>query len=189
MKRLKIITVIIAILIGGLTILPFISAKLSLKIYNDNNKYTEYRKSDGIEHFDVEGMEIWPEFVGMGNQIEALKLVYYNPFDSNYIGYMIVKYSEEEYTAEIERLKSCRMDDYEGLYGAKEFEEYELYAMCASYDGFIYALGDKPRIIYVELIFPGYCCDLDYTKYIPADYLPKGVDVSENNPVRMEHMH
>jgi len=35
-------------------------------------------------------------------------------------------------------------------------------------------------------VFPGYSMDVDYEKYIPNEYLPKGLDLSENNPTREE---
>lgn len=51
---------------------------------------------------------------------------------------------------------------------------------------FVYALGDEGsrRIIYVEIIFCNYFMDLDYQKYIAAEYLPDGFDASRGNPYR-----
>ena len=40
--------------------------------------------------------------------------------------------------------------------------------------------------MYVYLTFPGYRMDIDYEDYIPKDCLPKGLDLSEDNPVRQE---
>lgn len=54
-----------------------------------------------------------------------------------------------------------------------------------SYQGFVYALTDgENQIIYVEIIFCNYFMDLDYEKYIDADYLPVGFDATSNNPYR-----
>ena len=39
-------------------------------------------------------------------------------------------------------------------------------------------------IIYAEEIFCNYYMDLDYTKYIPKEYLLDGFDATKDNPYR-----
>ncbi len=116
-------------------------------------------------------------------QIEAFQMTYYNPWDAQYIAYLVMDYDEAAYAAECERLASLPMTDYKGYYGVSGFTRYTLLAMFAdSYNGFVYALTDGERIIYVELIFCNYCFDLDYKQYIPPAYLPDGFDATPNNP-------
>ena len=83
--------------------------------------------------------------------------------------------------------EDMNVTDYLGNYGAGIFKEKELLAMYADNHNFIYALTDsKSSINYVYLAFPSYSMDIDYEDYILKDCLPKGLDLSENNPVRQE---
>jgi hypothetical protein len=34
------------------------------------------------------------------------------------------------------------------------------------------------------MVFPGYGMDIRYEKYIPQEYLPEGLDATEDNPTR-----
>ncbi len=116
--------------------------------------------------------------------IADYKMVYYNPWDAQYLGYLVVDYSNEDYLKESERLKSYQSTDYIGYYSVEEEKTYALLAINAdSYNGFVYALTDgKNRIIYAEQIFCNYYMDLDYDKYIPHEYLLDGFDASSDNP-------
>ena len=73
--------------------------------------------------------------------------------------------------------------EYIGYYCVEEEKTYELLAVNAdSYNGFVYALTDgKGRIIYGEQIFCNYFMDLDYTKYIPDEYLLDGFDATTDS--------
>jgi len=44
--------------------------------------------------------------------IADYKMVYYNPWDAQYLGYLVVDYSNEDYLKESERLKSYQSTDY-----------------------------------------------------------------------------
>ena len=90
--------------------------------------------------------------------IADYKMVYYNPWDAQYLGYLVVDYSNEDYLKESERLKSYQSTDYIGYYSVEEETTYDLLAINAdSYNGFVYALTDgKNRIIYAEQIFCNY---------------------------------
>ncbi|MBQ6505247.1 MAG: hypothetical protein IJI57_15170 [Flexilinea sp.] len=58
-----------------------------------------------------------------------------------------------------------------------------------SYQGFVYALDlGENRIVYAEQIFCNYMMDLDYTQYIPEDYLLDGFNAREGNPYRKQKM-
>ena len=98
--------------------------------------------------------------------VQDYLLIYYNPFDANYLGYLMVDYDTEAYEEEVARLTSGPSTEYIGRYGVTAFEDYELLAINASEFGFIYAMTDEEdTIIYVALLFPGYgmasstCCD------------------------------
>lgn len=130
---------------------------------------------------------IWPETITENMDVQDYVLIHYCPFDSNYLSYLVVKYDESDYEAELAHLVEYPSTDYVGRYGAEGFEEYELLAMQASDDEFIYALTDgEDTIIYVAMLFPGYGMDIEYETYIPEGYLPEGLDVSKDNPTRQE---
>ena len=118
-------------------------------------------------------------------------MVYYNPWDAQYLSYLVVEYGEEGYQAEVERLKNYASTEYSGYYGAESFVEgYTLLAMEAdSYNGFVYALEtEENKVIYVELIFCNYFMDLDYKSMIPNEYLPVGFDATEDNLYRKQKL-
>ena len=53
--------------------------------------------------------------------------------------------------------------------------------------GFLYAIptpGRTNTITYVRLEFGNLFLDLDWTEYVPSQYLPIGFDASEENPWR-----
>lgn len=127
---------------------------------------------------------IWPEEITADMMVEDYKMVYYDPWDKQFLGYLTVKYDKENYEKEVKRLKDYQSTAYLGYYGVTGFEDYDLLAMYAdSEQGFVYALTDgKDKIIYVEIIFCNNFMDIDYEKYIPADYLPKGFDAKMDNP-------
>ncbi len=117
-------------------------------------------------------------------QIEAFQMARYDPWDAQFIAYLVMDYDAAAYAAECARLAALPMTEYKGCYGVSGFTRYTLLAMFAdSYNGFVYALTDgESRIIYAELIFCNYCFDLDYRQYIPPAYLPDGFDATSGNP-------
>lgn len=165
----------------------FFSGLSSKEVYRDASQYNTYRSGDTIlKNFDrvKPADEIFPEKIGEGMKVQDFLMMYYNPFDANYLGCLTVQYDEASYQAEKIRLSSCPSMDYAGNYGASGFSGYEVLAMYSGMDGFVYALTDeKDTIIYVELIFPG-SMDLPYEKYIPKKYLPDGLNISKENPTQ-----
>ena len=117
-------------------------------------------------------------------------MVCYNPWDAQYLGYLVMDYSDEDYAAEAARLKDYPSTDYVGYYSVIEEHTYELLAVYADeYNGFVYALTDgNHRIIYAEEILCNYYMDLDYMEYIPQEYLLDGFDASKDNPYRKKMM-
>ena len=133
---------------------------------------------------------IWPHTIDDVSAVVDYKMVYYNPWDAQYLGYLVMEYSKEDYATEISRLRDYLSTDYIGYYSVMEEETYELLAIYADeYNGFVYALTDgKNRIIYVEEIFCNYYMDLDYNDYIPREYLLDGFDATKDNPYRAKMM-
>lgn len=179
------------LLIIGLLIFNSVTAPID--VYTDVENYHLYMQGEqALEEFQSKwGMDetIFPEEITADMEVQDFKMVYYNPWDAQYLGYLVVDYNEQDYENEVSRLKSCSSTDYLGNYGVTGFsEEYTLLAMSADdYQGFVYALTDnEDSIIYVELIFCNYFYDLDYEEYIPNEYLPVGFDATQDNAYKKE---
>jgi len=130
---------------------------------------------------------IWPEEIVSDMNVKDYLLIHYEPWDSNYLSYLVVEYDQVSYQQELLHLENYPSTEYIGNYGMTGFDKHQLLAIQTDKSELIYALTDgKGTIIYVGLVFPGYSMDVDYEKYIPNEYLPKGLDLSENNPTREE---
>ena len=200
-KKLKTILIIAAVILAAFVIMyviPFallwystISAKV--EVYDDIANYREYMTFDeSVAKWTKWGMDesIWPEKITEDMNVADFRMVYYNPWDAQYLGYLVIDYPTKEYDAEVKRLKGYPSTDYIGYYSVKKEKTYELLAINADkYQGFVYALTDgKGRIIYAEEIFCNYMMDLDYEKYIPKEYLLDGFDATETNPYKKEKL-
>lgn len=179
-KLLLPIVAVAILFINGLTSKAEVHDNVNdyLKYHSGPQAETEYQNKWDMDE------TIWPEKITPDMTIEDYKMVYYNPWDKQFLGYLTVKYDAGNYDEEVKRLKDYDSTAYLGYYGVTGFEDYELLAMYAdSYQGFVYALTDgKDKIIYVEIIFCNYFMDLDYEKYIPENYLPEGFDAKMDNP-------
>lgn len=177
--------------VGGLiAFLAIDSGRAEVYEDTDVNNYLCYMGETAQEEYaDKWNMkeEIFPEAITEEMRAVDYKMVYYDPWDAQYLSYLVVEYGEEAYDTEVERLQNYASTEYFGYYGAEGFSEgYTLLAMEADpYHGFVYALGTgDARIVYVELIFCNYFMDLDYTEMIPGEYLPVGFDAAKDNPYR-----
>ena len=184
--------IIIGFLILMLLIFQAIFA--NVEVNTDITKYNKFIGEQSIEEYRYKwGMDetIFPKEINDKMKVIDYKMVYYNPWDSQFLSYIVIDYNDEDYIKEVERLKTYNSTEYIGYYGVTGFSKYKLLAMYAdSYNGFVYALSDEEnRIIYVELIFCNYFFDLKYEEYIPVDYLPDGFDASENNKYMKEHFY
>lgn len=187
-KVLKIligIPVIICALIGAFVVIIIgaleISGIMSKEEYNNIEDY-----DDAMERFDLSGNKsIWPESISKQMSVEEFKMIYYCPYESEYMGVMSVQYEQPDYRSEEERLKAIESTEYVGYYGATGFDEYDVLAIEASDNGFVYALSDgTDTIIYVAMIFSEREMNIDYEKYIPVEYLPEGFDATKDNPTK-----
>ena len=194
-KTLKRIIVIAAIVI--LTPIFFIAGILAMlgffsrpEVTTDITKYEQIRSGPNVkeEYQERLGLDesIWPNKITDNMEVKDYKMVYWNPFDNpfdpQYLGYLVVKYPDSEYGAEIKRLKEYKSSEYKGYYSVTGEEDYELLAVNADpYYGFIYALGDDDNtIIYTEEVFCGFM-DLEYEKYMPKEYFLDGFDAGVDN--------
>ncbi len=182
--------VVVMTVIVGVLLFSFKSAPI--EEYDDVSRYNEFMNfSNGAYEKGVDtvwtkwGMDetIWPSEITDSMDVADFKMVYYNPWDAQFLGYMVVDYSSDAYAKEVERLKGYESTEYIGYYCVEEEKTYDLLAVNAdSYNGFVYALTDgKGRIIYGEQIFCNYYMDLDYTKYIPEEYLLDGFDATSDS--------
>jgi len=163
-------------------------------VYTDISNYNSYMSfscNEG-EFSEKWGMneEIWPEKITSDMDVTDFKMVYYNPWNAQYLGYLAVDYSASEYSKEVERLRDIQSTPYIGYFCVEEEKTMELLAINADPTwGLVYALTDgHGKIIYAEQIFAAYYMDLDYENYIPAEYLLDGFNAAKDNGYRAEKM-
>lgn len=188
--RVIIMTTVIGILIGSV-MFSRPEVHNDIENYNTYMSFSNHAYEEGVDtEWTKLGMDetIWPQEITDSMKIQDFKMVYYNPWDAQFLGYLVVDYSAADYAKEVDRLKAYESTDYIGYYGVQEEKTYELLAINADdYQGFVYALTDgKNRIIYAEQIFCNYFMDLDYNKYIPTEYLLDGFDATGDNTYYLE---
>jgi hypothetical protein len=167
-----------------------------IEVYDDVSSYENYlagadREGKNKWHKWDMDESIWPQKITDSMKVQDYRMVYYNPWDAQYLGYLTVEYTAEDYAEETARLKAYPSNDYAGIYSVTEEKTHELLAIHADpYQGFVYALaGEENQIIYAEEIFCNYYMDLDYKQYIPEDYLLDGFNAENNNPYQKKMMH
>lgn len=170
------------ILIGiGIIFLSFITLIVLMfqpekDMVTDTRFYEDYIGKDGkYKDNYLPYNDIFPDSIPENAQVEDFRYFYYNPWDGNYMGYLVYTCDDETYAIEHDRLLNIESTERKYIYGATEFP-YELCAVYASDYGYIYALADEnnKRFIYVELQFCNSFTDIDYEKYIDTKYLPTG---------------
>ena len=145
------------------------------------------------EYADKWGMDesIFPESITDNMDVLDYKMVYYNPWDAQYLSYLVVEYDDKSYEEEIQRLEKYDSKEYKGYFGTRGFrDKYRLLAIEVDPDhGLIYALEEENnQIIYVELIFCNYFYDIDYQDEIDIQYLPIGFDATPDNEYRQKRL-
>ncbi len=201
-KWLKITLLALGVGIVGLIVqfLPIIIMVISavnakIEVYDDISSYGNYLAGadrDGKNKWSKWDMDesIWPSRITDSMKVLDYKMVFFDPWDKQYLGYLAVQYTPEDHAAEVSRLRAYPSTDYVGIYSVTEEKTHELLAVNAdAYQGFVYALSTgENRIVYAEQIFCNYMFDLDYTKYIPKDYLLDGFNAQPDNPYRKQMM-
>ena len=148
MKKLKNILIVIGaalllfLLQGGLVlILPYLAySTAKVEINTDITKYNDYMGKNAKEEYRNKwemDESIFPKKITDNMNVYDYKMVYYNPWDAQYLSYLVVDYSDEDYLTEVARLKSIKSTKYKGYYSVTGFTKYTLLAMNAdSYQGF-----------------------------------------------------
>lgn len=159
------------------------------EIYTKNEDIGQYEtilgKDGKYKNNYIAYNDIFPDEMPDSAAVEAFYYEYYNPWDANYLGYLVYHCDAEDYMAEYERLKQIESSETYDDYGTLIFP-YELCAVYASSYGLIYALADNvnSRFIYVELEFCNYFTDIIYEDIVDEKYLPEGFDAKPGNPTR-----
>lgn len=177
-------------------LLMFNAASAKVEVDTDPTHYSLYMGEDAKKEYRTKwGMDesIFPSGITPDMEVVDYKMVYYDPWDAQYLSYLTVTYTPSDYAAELGRLGECGVTPYVGCYGVTGFaDSSDPIAMYADdYQGFIYAIHtpDKENTItYVELIFCNYAYDIDYEDMIPSEYLPLGFDATDENAYRKEKM-
>ncbi len=183
----------IVALISLLT-LDFVTSTVSVD--EDASNYSLYMGENADEMYQNKwGMDetIFPTEIANLEDVLEYKMVYYNPWDAQYLSYLTIAYDDEAFAEECSRLQAYDSTDYIGYYSVTGFAEgTELLAMYADdYQGFVYAIetpGHANTITYVEIIFCNYFMDLHYEEYMPAAYFPENFDATSNNPYKKQKM-
>lgn len=204
LKRAKNIILCMLLILTGITVwvsllltvtvgLPILVSKSAQAVINDDiTLYQEYiGPNAGREYRNKCDMDesIFPERITGDMNVTDYKMVYYNPWDPQWLSYLVVNYNDGAWEKELNRLSDYSSTEYKGYYGVTGFSQYELLAIYADkYYGFVYALADQSsqQIIYVEIIFCNYFMDIDYEEYIANEYLPDGFDATYDNSYRKE---
>lgn len=176
----------------GLLMMLMVFSNSEIEVHDNIAEYELYRSGEqAAENYQTKWMDesIFPESITPEMDVQDYKMVYYNPWDANYLGYLVVKYDDAAYAAECARLQAYPSTDYIGYYGVTGEEDYELLAVNADdYSGFVYAMTDGAgTIIYAEQMFCNYFMDIPYQDYIPEAYLLDGFDASDENPYWKAH--
>lgn len=112
---------------------------------------------------------------------------YYNPFDPNYVSYLVYSCNDEDYMKEIERLSNLPSSKDYLIFDSTGFN----YPVCAisanSHDGYIYTLTNKEnnKLIYVEIKFCNYFSDINYEDIIDEKYLSIDFNAKSENPTEL----
>lgn len=162
----------------------------SVHVYEDVSEYGRFAGPEAeqdylVDSYDLRG-DIFPAVIPPEAEATEFKMVYYNPFDPQWLCYLTLQYDADDYAQECERLAAFPKADYAGVFSVTGFPEEPL-AVSAGSSGFLYAIptpGRSGAVTYVRLEFHNYFYDLDYRDYIPEAYLPLGFDATEDNPYR-----
>lgn len=129
--------------------------------------------------------DIFPDRIPNSAEVEDFYYCYYNPWDPNFVAYLVYTCGQDEYKAEVERLSKLNSTKDYLKYSSKGFN-YPVCAVYANNYGYIYALADKEnsRLIYVEITFCNLFSDINYEHIIDKQYLPTGFNAKIGNATR-----
>ena len=93
-----------------------------VKVNTDISQYDEYMADENTNAGSGEPFKykwdmdetIFPDKITDTMNVTDYKMVYYNPFDAQYLGYLVVDYNEADYKNEVARLKAYQSTEYLG---------------------------------------------------------------------------
>ncbi len=133
---------------------------------------------------------LFPEKTGENTEVLDFSYMHYNPFDPQIIAYITLKYSDEDYRNELERLSELGIEEYYGVYSVTDApDNYRFAAVRADEYGFVYAMTpvtENNTVTYACIRFCNNFLDVNVRKYIPAEYLPENFDAGEFNPYKRQ---
>lgn len=183
MRKILLIPLSIIVVVITIFIVIFIFWTEKYKTTNILD-YSKYLGQNG-EHKN----DIFPYSIPDSAKVEDFCYYYYNPFDPNYVSYLVYTCNDADYMKETERLSKIKSSENYLIYSATGFK----YPVCAvyadSYKGYIYALADKEnnKLIYVEINFCNYFSDIDYENIIDKKYIPIDFNAKSGNPTRQAY--
>ena len=155
--------------------------------------WVESEKTSNISNYDkyfgIKGKhnnDIFPKNIPPSANVEDFYYYYYNPFDPNYVSYLVYTCDDEDFKKETERLRNLKSSKDYMIYGATGFN-YPISAIYSDdYNGYIYALEDAEnnRLIYVEIYFCNYFSDIKYEQIIADSYLPINFNAKFGNVIQ-----
>ena len=119
MSKVKnVVKIILLIMLGyfisGILVLGLmylISVNADVEINTDINKYNEYIGPNAKDEYrDKWGMDesIFPRIITANMNVIDYKMVYYNPWDAQYLSYLVVQYNKEDFKEEnCDRCRPC----------------------------------------------------------------------------------
>lgn len=137
--------------------------------------------------------DIWPQNIQPNNKDIEYKFITYYDDVTAYTGYLKIKYNQDDYIKEVERLKNLTLYQYNTVENSIDFSQYTVLAIdtynLPGHSGFTYALSkDNTEIIYIELEYPHEKPRNDYKKIIPTEYLPANLKFEEDNQVSKQQL-
>lgn len=179
-----VLVVCVIVIAGGIFALYSLWMKDSREVVENLAQYEEILGQNGrYKKNYVEYNDIFPDQLPESADVETFYYEYYNPWDANYLGYLVYTCDEDDFRTEYDRLHKIKSSALPLIYGATGFP-YELCAVYTDeYSGYIYALADveSKTLIYVSLEFCNYFTDIDYEEIIDNRYLPYGFDAKNGN--------
>lgn len=171
-------------------LLLFGSITAKVEEYNDIASYESYFGNTEDVTFSYDS-SIFPDTITDDMEVINFEYYYYNPFDPQYVVYLTVKYDDDTYESEMERLSNEKIwNQYTNYYSVTgEPDGYDLKSIHANSEGFDYALVPETKdntVTYVGIKFCNYFLDLNIHNYLPDEYLLKGFDATENNPYQKQ---
>lgn len=161
------------------------------EVYEDIERYTEYINTREDTEYMISGEDavLFPKEITDNMEVVDFKFIHFNPWDPQTLAYLTVRYTDDDYRRELERLSEIGIDEYKGIYSVTDKPAgFNLAAMeTDEYHGFIYALtpeNEDNTVTYAGMMFCNFLLDLDINKYMPEKYLLEGFNAGSGNPYR-----